>query len=175
MEIPQIKISQQYAKIEISTQSARQEIKQKQADLHIKQPRGKLMMKHRDVKVKINNYPSRYDLGYKNNFDFIRENAKLTKKTVMTEIAKKARQGDELMKIENKGNALQKVIKEDFTPDEKEIGLKWIRGPKFKVVSPDLKINFKSYDTQINVKINPPQYKFHRGEVNIRMAQYGEV
>ncbi len=175
MKIPQIEIRQQYARIEISTQPSRQEIRQKQADLEIKRSRGKLKMQHKDAKVEIDSYPSRYDLGYKNLRDFRKANIKLAEEAVMKRVAKYASQGDRMMKIEQKGNALQDVISEESTPAKKELGLKWLRGPEFNVIPAHLKINYAPGGVKINVKTNSPEFKFHRGKVDIRMAQYAEV
>jgi len=175
MRIPQIQIRQQYAKIKMDIKDASVEIEQSQADLEIKQPRGKLEIKQENVKVEIDNYPLWHDLGFKNIADFAADNAKRGKEEVMKAIGRYVSQGNRFMRIEDKGDPIIDTSVENATPKEGELTIKYIRGPKFNVIPPKLDIKYTPQKPIINSKINPPQYKFNRGEVKVSMAQYNNI
>jgi hypothetical protein len=175
MNTPQIQIRQQYARINILTVNGSLKIRQPRAEMQIQNADIKLEMQHRDVKVEINGYPHRHDLGYKNIEDFRKESIKRGLEAVLERTARYASQGDRLMRIERKGDPLQDIIEDEAFAKQKEIGLKWKRGPVFKYIPPVLKINWREKKADLKLEINPPEYDFERGEVKVNMERYNNI
>ena len=175
MNIPQIQIRQQSASINLSTGPARLKIRQPRPGMQIQQAEIKLEMRHRDVKVEIDGYPHRHDLGYKNIEDFRKENVRRGLEAAKARTAKYATQGDSMMRIENKGNPLQNIIEDESFDKQKEIGLRWKRGPRFKYIPPDLNINWEEKEADLQVDINPPQYEYIKGGVDVNVERYAKL
>ena len=73
MNSPRLDITQIPGKIGINQKPPSTRISQPQADLEIKQQQGNLNIKKDSVEIKVDNYPSRYDLGYRNIEDMLKD------------------------------------------------------------------------------------------------------
>jgi len=175
MNIPPLQIHQQRARIAIDTRPPFMEIKQNRAKLRIKQRRGELKIQHRDVRVQIDNYPARHDLGLKNNQDFMHDSAARARRIALEVTARYARQGDRMADSTKPGNSVEEIAYENSIPERKELFLKWVRGPEFSVIPASLEINYTPYRAGIEVGIEPPVIRPHRGKVNVSMMQYAKV
>ncbi|MEN2768735.1 DUF6470 family protein [Ornithinibacillus xuwenensis] len=178
MEIPQIRIQSQMAKINISTQSGKQEIRQPKADLSIQQPRAEITMKTTPSKLSIDQTQAWEDMNIRSIERFNEKVAQEAKQAALEGMGRRASQGTELMKIENKGNPL---ISQAFTNAHdpmRALGIKFI--PSVFAV----KINYQPSDVQIDVKankpiidatVNKPEVNYIPGSVDISMAQYQDL
>lgn len=175
MQIPQIRISQRPAKIGLEIKPPRLEIKQSPAEMEIKQPAGRLEINSKNIEIKVDNYPARFDLGIKNSVDFSRDIADKGQQAVMEVIARYASEGDRLMKIENKANTIEDIASNDALNKNIEIGLKWKRGPRYEVKSHQLEIKYQPQKPIIRFKANKPDLNFQWGDVKVRMEQYNDV
>ena len=106
MELPQIRMQSQMAKISLSTQASRQEIRQPKADLSIQQPHAEISMRTTPSKLTIDQTGAWEDMNLRSVFRLTEKFAQDGKQAVAEGTGRRASQGTELMKIENKGNPL---------------------------------------------------------------------
>ena len=175
MRMPQIHIEQQPAKTGLQIKDPQMKLKQSKSTLDIKQDVGNLNIKRDVVEINVDNYPPRYDLGYKNSKDFIKDFAREGKKTARKAIGQYVRQGDQLMKIENKGKPLIKQAEQSLKPDKKEIGLRWKRGPKIKVKPHKLKVKYKPNYPSVKSSMGAVNSNLDWGKVKVSMDQYNKL
>ena len=157
VDMPKVNITQIPNKIGMNIKEPKTNISKQKSNLDVSQQPGDMQINENMVKVNVDNYPAHYDLGYKNYKDFSSENAQKGKQSVLTGIAKYARQGDQLMRIENGGKPLLSQAKAENKPENKEVTLGWKRGPEINVKKPNLKINYNP---------NKPTVNFQKGSVN---------
>ncbi|MBM7623032.1 DUF6470 family protein [Sporohalobacter salinus] len=165
-----ISIKQKSGQIGIESTAPQTEVKQQSADYNIKQLSGKLTINTQASKVEISYKAARADLGFKNYKDYSKEIVKQAHKIAFQAIAKYARQGDQLARIEAGGKPLITQAKQNAYDKKKEIGLKWKRGPKYKVTSGKQKIKFTPKDldgVKLNSKEHWPQIRSEWGNVDI--------
>jgi len=175
MRIPQLLIRTIDAKIDLHTIPAQLEIRQRKADMFQRQPPGILEIESQNVQVLIDNYPTRYDLGFRNVIDLARDYAARGRQALLNAIGRYAEQGDRLRQFHVPGNTVARIAAENAKDEPREIGLKPVRGPEFTVIPPELSIRYTAREPELVVKPNPPEFTYTRGDVVIRMVQYPRV
>ena len=105
---------------------------------------GKIKIKKDTVEIKIDNYPSQYDIGYRKTLDFIKERAQKSLANGLEKIGEIARSGDKLMDFKNYDVA--QVVKEEEREEEPEIGLTHRRMPEITVKPPQIEIDLELED-----------------------------
>jgi hypothetical protein len=175
MELPQIRMQSQMAKISITTQPARQEIRQPKADLSIQQPHAEISMRTKPLKLTIDQTQAWEDMNLRNVFRLTEKFAQEGKRAASEGTGRRASQGTELMRIENKGNPIVSQAFQNAYEPPRSLGIKFI--PSLGAV----KINYEPSRVEIDVKpnkpiiearANKPEIGFIPGSVNITMQQY---
>ena len=116
------------------------EIQQKNQP-NINQDISKIEINRDQVEININNYPSQYDVGYRNPKDFITEYSQKSLQTGLGAIGQKAQIGDILMEFQE--NDITDVVKLEQEIKQKEVGLSYRRSPEFEVNPGGLHIDFR--------------------------------
>ncbi|WP_339227327.1 DUF6470 family protein [Oceanobacillus sp. FSL K6-2867] len=174
MQIPQIRVHSQPAQIEIQKTDAKLGISQPQAELSIKQPQAELTMHTIPGKLRIDQSEAWADLNLmhitKRNKVFASEG----KNALMQGIARRAKQGDELMQIENNGNPLMsQAVQNSFEP-MKSLGIKFIPS-QFSVVTSyqpsELHIDVQSKKPVIKATPRSPEFTYEPGNVTTSLKQ----
>ena len=165
LNMPTLDITQVSNKIGMNIKDPKTNISKQESKFEVNQQLGDMQINEDMVKVNVDNYPARYDLGYKNYKDFGKENAQKGIQISFSEIAKYARQGDQLMRIENGGNPLVSQAKAENKPENKGVTLGWKRGPDFNVKEGNLEINYNP---------NKPTVNFQKGSVRSEL-DWGKV
>lgn len=150
MKLPQIQIRSTYAQIQIETQPGEQTIEQPKANQHIEQPEAELYIERRQGKLTIDQTQARADMDLKSVFRRTEEFAQNGKQAWLEGLARRVRQGDQLMKIENKGNPIALIAKENSVKPEKSFNIGWIPS-HFSV-----KTHYEPDHLDINWKVNKP-------------------
>lgn len=178
MEMPQIRMQSQFARISMISTPSRQEIRQPKADLSIEQPHAEISMKTTPPKLTIDQTQAWEDMNLKSAPRSIEEYAHEGKQGASEGTARRASQGTELMKIENKGNPIKTQAYQNGYKPERSLGIEFI--PSAFAV----KINYQPSELEINVnvnkpiiqsRINKPEINFIPGKVDISMAQYEDL
>lgn len=178
MNLPQIRLQTQLAKINITTTPPQQSIEQPQADLDIQNPKIELEIERTPSKLTIDQTKAWEDMDLKHIFRRIEEFAENGYQDLLEGIARRARQGDELMNIENGGNPIAEQAKENSETPPKEFNIGWIPSHfsvKIHYEPGDVKINWRIQPAINNIKANKPILDYQPGKVNIKMAHYPDV
>ena len=175
MELPQIRMQSQMAKISMTTQPARQEIHQPNADLSIQQPHATITMQTTPSKLTIDQSQAWEDMNLRSVFRATEKLAQEGMQAALEGAGRRASQGTELMKIENKGNPLVSQAFQNAHEPPRSLGIKFI--PSLNAV----KINYEPSKVDINVTTNKPIIESHAnkpeinyipGSVDITLAQH---
>ncbi|WP_308418970.1 DUF6470 family protein [Virgibacillus oceani] len=171
-------MTSQKAMIAIQQTPGRQEIQQPRAELSIQQPKAEISMSTTPSKLRIDQTQAWEDMNLMHIFKRIEKFANDGHQGLMEGIARRVRQGDELMKIENKGNPIAGQAIENGFDQMKSLGIKFI--PSMDAV----KIHYQPSDLKIDVKVNKPRieaeahkplHEYHRGNVSISMKQFSNL
>ncbi|UOQ85171.1 DUF6470 family protein [Gracilibacillus salinarum] len=178
MDLPQIRLQSQFAQISIKENSAQLSIKQPQADLSIQQPKADMQISTTPSKLSIDQSQAWNELGFKSVSEMTKEQAQAGKQTLLEVIARRRRQGDQLMKIENGGNPLISQAVDNAIDDPKQINIKWI--PSHGSVKIDyqpakLDIRVTPQEPLINVTPNKPVTNYKAGNVQIGLQQKNQL
>ncbi|SFA88248.1 hypothetical protein SAMN04488072_10354 [Lentibacillus halodurans] len=175
MRLPQIRMESQMAQIQIQQTSSRQEIRQPEADISIRQPHAEVSIETQPSKLTIDQTKAWEDMGLMHISRFIEKYANDGRQGVMDGIARRVKQGNGLMKIENDGNPIASQAITNAYDQQKQLGITFI--PSHFAV----KTNYEPADVEINVNINrpviqnEPQKPIHTytpGNVTTSMRQY---
>lgn len=175
MNIPKLQIQSTPARIGLDIQKPVQEIQQPKANLDLQQPKAKMSIQTTKSKLSIDSYEMRESMGYKTSMSRTREIAQQSNQMLLEGIARRAQEGQELMRIENGGNPIAEQAKRSGIQPYSGLNIKFI--PQANTV----KINFEpgTVDIQVepqkvinNSTINKPIHNYTPGKVNVEMLQY---
>ena len=175
MQIPQIRMQSNLAKIEISTTPSQQYIEQPKAQLDLQQPKADMTIQTTPGQLNIDQTRAWESMDIKHIFRRIEENAQKGMNDALNGVARRASEGDELMRIENGGSpiASQATRNSELLNYDYNIGF---TPPPFSV-----KINYQP--SRLNIQVNPnqvinntvaqkPIIDYKEGQVSTRMKQY---
>ena len=172
--LPQIRLQSTPAKIDIHIQRGSLEMEQKPADLEIEQPKAEMTMERRPPQLTIDQTKAREDVGYKSVARATEDAAIEGEQAVLEGIARRGQERQELLQIQNGGNAIASIAKNN-SQHTKQFGIGWIPSPNSVKISYDpgeLDISIEPKKPIINSKINKPEITFTPSKVDIQMAQY---
>ncbi|QQZ10269.1 DUF6470 family protein [Heyndrickxia vini] len=179
MNFPQIRLQSQTAQIELTTNPAKQSIEQPGPDLDLQQPPAELHITRTPGALSIDQTEARADVDLKSIRRRVEEFAQNGYQEWLNGIARRSQEGKELMRIENGGNAIASIAKQNgklFKTYDFNIGYV----PK----AGSVKINYEPTKLDIqwdinkpinNTKARKPIIDYQPGTVNIRMKQYQDL
>jgi len=174
MNIPKLQIQSTNAQIGLTTQRAVQEIEQPSANIDLQQPKAEMSMETTKSQLSIDAYEARESMDYKTSISRTREIAQQSMQDAQEGTARRAQEGDELMRIENGGNPLADQAKRRFRQPYSSINIKFI--PK----AGSVKINFEPGNVDIKIEpqkvinnstINKPIHNYTPGKVKVDLLQ----
>ncbi|MEM5016190.1 DUF6470 family protein [Metabacillus indicus] len=178
MNIPQIRLESRFAKIGIETVNAKLSIEQKPADLSIQQPKAELSIRTTPGKLTIDQSKAREDVDLKHISKRIEEAADMGRQDLLSGIARRIRQGDEQMRIENGGRPLTAQAKANSERPEKQFNIGFIPSHfsvKLAYQPAEVKIDVKTNDPIIESTTNKPIMDYEAGDVNIHLAERNQL
>ena len=174
MKVPQIQLKTAPALIGIETRNAKLHIEQPQASLDLQQPPAAMTINRKPSKLTIDQTEAWAAVDLKSIKRRIEEFAKEGKREVLEGIARRAQQGQELMQIENKGNAIANHAKVNSERPEKRFNIGFVP-PHFSVkVSYEpskVEIDWKTNKVINQSKANKPVVEYEAGKVDISLQQ----
>ncbi len=168
----QLMIRQQPSKITLKITDHQFQIKKTDVSLSLKTIPGKLEIKNRNAVIKVDSYPSHYDLGLKKHHDLTKDIFRKTASRVLETIRQFAREGDRLMEFE-KGRAIAELAKQK-TPLRKrrELTLKDIRSPEIEVIPSEQKLKYRPGRVKVDTSsFRPLQIELDWGKVEVELSQ----
>ncbi|RFB11031.1 hypothetical protein DZB84_21205 [Bacillus sp. HNG] len=174
MELAQIRLESQNAKRGIHTIKAVQEIQQPKAELSIEQPNAELTIKTTPGKLTIDQTEAWADMDLKHISRRIAEAADKGYQDSLEGIARRAQEGNELLRIENGGNPIAQIAKRKSDGPELQFNIGWIPSyfsVKTNYVPAEVDIQVKVNKPIINAGINKPIHEYTPGNVDIYLDQ----
>lgn len=174
MQLPQIRLESQYAKIGLRTIPAVQEIQQPKADLSIEQPKADLTITTTPGKLTIDQTKAREDVDLKSIAKRIEEAADKGQQDWLEGLARRAAEGNSIMKIENGGNPIAHISKENSKGPELQFNIGWIPSHfsvKTNYVPAVVDIQVKVNEPIINAQTNKPIHNYTPGKVEVSLEQ----
>jgi hypothetical protein len=177
MNFPQIQIESFQGQIGINIDKPIQKIEQKPAEISVEQNQAEMTIELEPGKLTIDQTLARENLDLKSIFKRNDENAMLSKQKVMEYINKTVQEGNELMKIENKGQPIIDQAKRSLeritvfntgnTPSQFSV--------KIDYTPSNINIDWKVNKPDIQVQVNQPIHDYSPGKANIFMEQYPSI
>ncbi|WP_226580607.1 DUF6470 family protein [Halobacillus litoralis] len=175
--IPKLHIETTPAKIGLSINEAKQTIRQPLAEQSIQQPEAELRVEQRPGKLTIDQTKAWDNIDLKSVFKRTEAMVRDAEQGWMEGISRVAREGDELMKIENGGNPIaahaEQNSKYSFTLQPGGL-------PAYDLVD----IRYQPSEAEVSVKRNDPiiettpvnpSISYQPGEVTLKNEQYADV
>lgn len=175
MKLPQIRMEAQWGQIGIETTRGYQEIRQPKADLSVEQPSADMSIRSPKGRLTIDQTKAFEEANLMSTRRNIEIHSKRSLQKVAEGAARRAQQGDQLMKIENHSDPIVEQAKINGFTQKKDISLKYIPSPL------SVKTNYEPGELQIDVQPNKPiiqatrrypEHTYVRGDLNIYMKQY---
>ncbi|WP_438316045.1 DUF6470 family protein [Sporosarcina sp. FA9] len=178
MNVPQIQIQTTRAVLGLQITKPTQEIEQPSATLTQEQPAAILEMSTTKPQLSIDTTEARADLDLKSSSRRIAENAQYGEQSVQEGIGRRAQEGQQLAAIENGGNAIVEIIKQNTTPTPKQLGIRFVGNSmkiqtSFQPGSLDIKVTPQKAIN--NVQINKPIHHYNQGKVTGEMEQWNSI
>ncbi|MFS0575536.1 DUF6470 family protein [Sporosarcina sp. 179-K 3D1 HS] len=178
MNIPQLQIQTNRGMLVLQIDKPIQEIEQPKATQHIEQPAAILEMSTTRSQLSIDTTENRADIDMKSALRRGNENAQYGMQQVMEGIARRAQEGQQLVRIENGGNAMVDIAKQNTERPIAPLGIRFV-GDRVKVkthISPGtLDIQATSQKPVHDVQINKPIHNYTPGKVTGVMEQYPSI
>jgi len=179
MQIPQLQMQSTFAQLGLNINKPVQEIKQPKAELNLKQVPATLTIEQGRITLQIDSSQARANIGIMTSTQFSDSNASYGKEKALQAIAEKSQEGDRLMRIYTKENAIAAIGREK--------GLRVLEGgytPPAASADEGVDISFELKPVVINVQRNgmsidpvtkPPEFSYTPGKVEPYMIQYNSL
>jgi len=178
MNIPQIQIQTTRGILGLQTTKPIQEIEQPKATLTQRQPAAILEISTTRPQLSVDTTEARAEIDLKSVFGRIDEYVQLGKQGAMEGIARRAQEGQQMMKIENGGNVIPEIAKQNATPSPAPIGIRFIGNHSTIQVSikpGTTDVRFTPQKAVNDVQINKPIHQYTQGKVTGVMEQYPSI
>lgn len=173
MRLPQIRLESTFIKTGLHIQKPTQTIEQPKAIQSIEQSKAELEINTVPGKLTIDQTEAKAQLGYKTIPRIISESAQEGKQAVLEGIGRRAREGDQFMRIENKGNPLPQIA-EAYAYKEKQFGIGWIPSHgsvKLHYIKGEVQVKATPRKPIIDVQIQKPIHEYTPGDVSVYVEQ----
>lgn len=178
MQLPQLRMDSTMAKINISATPSRQTIRQPKAQMHLEQPPARLEMRTTPGRLTIDQTRAWAAMDIKHIFQRVKEHAAEGRRSAMEGIARRAEEGDELMKIEHGGSP----IANQAIRTSKLLNYQY----NYALVPPPFSVKMHYQPGTLKIEAEPqrvinhtiarkPIIDYQRGQVNISMKQHAAL
>lgn len=178
MNVPQLQIQTTRGVLGLQITKPSQEIQQPRAVLTQEQPAAILEMSTTKPQLSLDTTELRADIDMKSTLRRSAENAQYGKQQLMEGIARRSGEGQQLVRIENGGNAIVEIAKQNGTPPMKQMSIRFI-GDRSKIqmsIQPgSLTINARPQKAINNVQINQPIHNYIQGKVTGQMEPHSSI
>lgn len=178
VKLPQIQIKTETAQIEINQIHANQSISQPKADMTIEQPKADLKIETTPGKLTIDQTEAWEDMNLLSPLRITEMAAEEGKSSILEAIARRAEQGQQLMKIEHKGSPIaeQAIMNSGGTYKQPQITfIPSVFSVKINYEPAHLHISSKENKPQIHVETKQPEHDYIPGQIEVAMKRYASI
>ncbi|NMH68883.1 hypothetical protein HF072_08795 [Bacillus sp. RO3] len=178
MNVPRIRLQSTSAAITIRTTPGRMDIEQPPAQLDIQQPQAKMEIERKPSKLTIDQTEARADMDLKSARRRIEEYSRQGYEDWLSGLARVAQDGDELMMIENGGDAIAAQAKRNSEAPMYDFNIGWIPS------AGSVNINYEPGSVKVNVEpqkvINhtrkqKPNIHYTPAQVEVSLKRYADL
>jgi hypothetical protein len=176
--IPQIQISQQYAKLGIDADLGRYEMKQPRPTLELEQPQAKVEMRQPQGELKIDQSRAWDALSRTNILEVMHRIYGQARELAMKGTARIVEDGNRMAAIhKSKADAIPELamdVRVSF-PEMVYAGEASFDNVDISYTARRPEINITPSPVHSRAQLNPPQVDYYRGKLDIYMLQYNKV
>jgi hypothetical protein len=178
MNFPQIRMQSTPASIGIKTTPGKLEVETPPPALDIQQPKAKMEIERRASKLTIDQTEARADMDLKSVRRRIEDFARQGHEDWLAGLARMAQDGDELMRIENGGNAIAEQAKRNSEDPMYDFNIGWIPSAgsvKIQYDPGEVKVNFEPQKVINNTQVVKPHINVSKAQVDISLQKYADL
>jgi len=175
INIPQLQFQTTPGVLGLRITKPTQEIEQPRPVISQQQPAAILEMSSTRPQLSLDTTEARADLDLKSVFRRSEENAQQGKQGVQEGTARRVQEGQQLLRIENGGNAIADLAKQNSTLPPAELGIRFVGGSskvQMSFQSGTLNIKVTPQKPIFDVQVNKPIHHYMQGKVTGEMEQY---
>ena len=162
----ELRINQQFGKLKLNIKPPDMKLQtDTKADFQIQKQDGRLKIDTKYAKVDINYDQTRAVLNDRTQPMYSKKIAQEAYQKSVEGIKRYARQGDQLARIENKGNPLISQIKSNSQDEKKELSLKWKPSPEINAQKGGVEIDYTPAKLKIESQSSWPKTDLDWGKV----------
>ncbi|WGV59615.1 DUF6470 family protein [Brevibacillus brevis] len=179
MQIPKIRMESTFAQLGLNINKPIQEIKQPKAEMNLRQTPATLSIEQARTTLQIDSSQARANIGIMTSMQFSDSSAAYGKQKAMQAIAEKSQEGDRLMRIYTKENAIAaigqekglRVLEGGYTPPAASTDDGVNISAEFKPVV----INVQRNGMRMDPVLRSPELSYTPGKVEPYMIQYNSL
>lgn len=178
MQLPQIRMESQFLKIGLEITPPKMTIKQPKAIQNIEQRPAEIEIHSKHGKLYIDQSQAFAEANLKSIYQLNKEYAQRGIQKGLEGVARRAREGRELMSIEYKGKPLIRQAVEKSHPPPKRLGITWIPSygsVKFHYKPAKVDIKVTIHEPMIEAIPQKPMIQYTSGDVEVYVAQKNEL
>lgn len=175
MKLPLIRLESQNAKIQMDTTPATQLIEQPKAEIDIQQPRAELHINRTPSKFTVDQTKAWADMDLKPISKRIEEFSHNGYKEWLNGIARRAQEGEQMMRFEKGGNVIAAISEQNSKLRTYDFNVGFVPSPfsvKTYFEPATLDIQWETKKVINNTKSRKPIIDYKPGQVEIEMKQY---
>lgn len=179
MQIAQLRMESTFARLGLNIGKPVQEIRQPTAEMNLSQVAATLEIEQARTELYIDSSQARANLGIMTSTQFSESGAAYGKQKAMQAIAEKSQEGDRMMRIHTKENAIASIgrdrgmraLEGGYTPPAASAD----EGVDIQVELKLVVINVRRNGMSINPVTRPPELSYTPGKVEPYMIQYNSL
>lgn len=179
MQIQQIRMESTFAQIGLNIKKPIQGIKQQKAEMNLRQEAASISIEQGRTELQIDSSQARANIGLMTPMQFSDNNASYGRQKWLQAIAEKSQEGDRLMRIHTRENAIANIGREKglraleggYTPPAASLD----EGVNVSVQAKPAVINVKRNGMSMHPVLNPPELSYIPGKVEPYMIQYNSL
>lgn len=178
MNIPQLQIQTTPGRLALNIEKPVQQIEQPRATLDIQQPAATLEISTTKPQLSLDTTVVREDIDMKSVFKRSEEYAQLGRQGASEGTARRAEEGQQLLRIENGGNVLADLAKQNGTPPPAPLGFRFVANRskiQMSFSQGSITINATPQKPIINAQTNKPIHTYSPGKVTVQMEPYPSI
>jgi hypothetical protein len=176
--IPQIQISQTYARIGIDADLGKYDMKQPRPTFELKQPPAKMEIRSHNGEMDIDQSKAWDALGRTNILEVMNRIFDQTKNIVQDAIANIVEEGNEMGNIAKNKELMIPLLAQDVTisfPDFQYAGEASYDNVDITYTARKPDIEVTPSNIELTSQPNPPEVNYNRGKLDIYMQQYNKI
>jgi Family of unknown function (DUF6470) len=178
MNFPQIRLESTSASIGIKTSPGKLEVETTPPSLDIQQPKARMEIERRPSKLTIDQTEARADMDLKSVRRRIEDFGRQGYEDWLAGLARMSQDGDELMMIENGGNAIADQAKRNSKDPVYDFNIGWIPSSgsvKIQYDPGEVNVNFEPQKVINNTQVVKPHINVSKGQVDISLQKYADL